>query len=74
MRIHQLLDTPPVVITNEESRFVQSHPDQLAITSLQERELVIAQNLVRKGVYKISNDNNTLVKQGNETNKKTNLQ
>jgi len=74
MRIHQLLDSPPVIITNEESRFVQSHSDNFTVTSLRDRELIIAQNLVRKGVYKISNDNNTLVKQGHELNKKQNLQ
>ena len=72
MRIHQLLDTPPVIITNEESRFVQTFRDNVQITELEDRDVIIAQNLVRKGVYKISNDNNTLVKQGNETNK-TNL-
>jgi hypothetical protein len=69
MRIHQLLDSPPVIITNEESRFVQTFRDNVQITALEERDVLIAQNLVRKGVYKISNDNNTLVKQGNETNK-----
>jgi hypothetical protein len=74
MRIHQLLDSPPVIITNEESRFVQTFRDNVQITALKEREVVIAQNLVRKGVYKISNDNNTLVKQGHELNKKQNLQ
>lgn len=74
MRIHQLLDTPPVIITNEESRFVQTHKNNIDLQALKERELIVAQNLVRKGVYKISNDNNTLIRQGNEIYKKPNLQ
>jgi truncated hemoglobin YjbI len=61
MKITQLLSGIDTYLNNEEQQFVESH-DQIKITSLHEREQWIAQNLVRKGIYTISKDNNTLVK------------
>jgi truncated hemoglobin YjbI len=61
MKITQLLSGIDTYLNNEEQQFVESH-DQIKITSLHEREQWIAQNLVRKGIYAISKDNNTLVK------------
>jgi len=61
MKIAQLLAAIPIALSNEERRFVESH-DEVKLTSLHEREQWLAQNLVRKGVYTISKDNNTLVK------------
>lgn len=60
MKISQLLSRL-TYLSNEERKFVESH-DQVKITGLTERDQWVAQNLVRKGVYAISKDNNTLVK------------
>jgi hypothetical protein len=61
MKIYQLLDIP-VILNNEEEQFLESHSDRLSIDSLYEREYIVAQNLVRKGVYSISNDSKHLIK------------
>jgi hypothetical protein len=61
MKIYQLLDIP-VVLNNEEQQFLESHSDQFSIEGLFEREYIIAQNLVRKGVYSISKDSKHLIK------------
>jgi hypothetical protein len=61
MKITQLLSGVDTYLNNEEQQFVESY-DQIKITGLHEHEQWIAQNLVRKGVYTISKDNNTLVK------------
>jgi hypothetical protein len=61
MRIHQLVSTPSIILTNEESKFVNSHPKEFPISSLYNRDHVIAQTLVRKGVYEISNDSKKLI-------------
>ena len=60
MRIHHLLDTPSIILTNEEKDFVDAMGDNIKINSLREREQVLARNLVRKGVYSISKTNETL--------------
>ncbi len=67
MRIHDILDIP-VVLNNEEHEFLEDHPQKFSITSLIERDLVVAQNLVRKGIYEISKDSKYLVKKTNEKN------
>jgi hypothetical protein len=61
MKIVQLLDTY-LPLTNEESNFVDKHSDKIKIYSLHEREEVVARNLVRKGIYEISKDNQMLIK------------
>jgi hypothetical protein len=61
MKIYQLLDIP-VILNNEEQQFLESHSDRLSIDTLYEREYIVAQNLVRKGVYSISNDSKHLIK------------
>jgi hypothetical protein len=66
MKIHQLLSGLSVPVTNEEQQFMNQHV-KIRISSLNERDQRIAHNLVRKGVYSISNDNVTLIKQTNET-------
>jgi hypothetical protein len=60
MRIHQLVSGPSIALTNEETKFVKKHSDQVKITSLDEHDQWLAQTLVRKGVFQISKDNNTL--------------
>lgn len=68
MKIRQLLSGVTIAVTNEENRFIQQHDTDIKITSLDEYDQWLAQNLVRKGVYEISNDNRTLIKIINETN------
>lgn len=63
MKIHQLLSPAVgVAITNEEHEFIRQHDRLIKISNLDEHDCRTAQNLVRKGVYEISNDNNTLIK------------
>jgi ribosomal protein RSM22 (predicted rRNA methylase) len=68
MKIVQILPELNLSITNEESSFVKKFGNSVKISSLDEHSQWVAQNLVRKGVYSISNDNNTLIKQIHETN------
>ena len=66
MKIYQLLSKVQLPVTNEENRFILKH-QRVRISSLDERDQWIAQNLVRKGIYEISKDTNTLIKVVNET-------
>jgi hypothetical protein len=66
MKIHQLIDGPSIHITNEEQQFIEHHTGAVKIPSLDEHDQWIAQGLVRKGVYKISKDNITLINNLNE--------
>jgi hypothetical protein len=69
MKIHQLLlPNIGVVVTNEEQHFIENHDQQVKITSLNDHDQRTAQTLVRKGVYTISKDSNTLIKNLHETN------
>lgn len=67
MKIGQLLSGMYIVLTNEEQSFIRRHKDSVSITSLNEHDHWLAQNLVRKGLYSISKDNRTLIKQLDET-------
>ena len=67
MKIGQLLSGMHIVVTNEEQSFISRHKDSVSITSLDEHDQWLAQNLVRKGLYSISKDNRTLIKQLDET-------
>ena len=67
MNIGQLLSGMHIVLTNEEQSFIRRHKDSVSITSLDEHDSWLAQNLVRKGLYSISKDNRTLIKQLDET-------
>jgi len=68
MKIHQLLSGVNLPVTNEEQHFIKHHEGGVKISSLDEHDQWLAQSLVRKGVYAISKDNNTLVKNINENN------
>ena len=70
MRIAQLLSGIPTVITNEERKFIDKHRDQVFISSLDEHDQWLAQNLVRKGVYTISKDSRSIIKQLDENSNK----
>ena len=67
MKIVQLLSGFNTAITNEEQQFIEKYPAHVKITSLEEHSSWVAQNLVRKGVYAISKDNNVIVKNLHET-------
>jgi hypothetical protein len=66
MKIAQLLNGVGMAVTNEESRFIEKYGKSVRLTTLDEHAKWIAQNLVRKGVYSISKDNNTLIKETHE--------
>lgn len=68
MKIVQLLSGFNTAVTNEEQQFLNKHKESVRIQSLDERDQWLAQNLVRKGLYSISNDNSTLRKNVNDTN------
>jgi hypothetical protein len=61
MKIHQLLSGFSTPVNNEEQNFIEQHQHNVKISSLNERDSWLAQSLVRKGVYIISKDSNTLI-------------
>ena len=71
MKIHQILGAPAIFLTNEEQNFIKGHHNEIALRSLFDREEIIARNLVRKGVYEISNDNNNIILRKDATDRKT---
>lgn len=71
MKIHQILGAPSILITNEEKDFIQNHNNEIPLKSLHDREEVLARNLVRKGVYEISNDNQNLILKQDADKRKT---
>lgn len=56
------------MLTNEEKDFVDSHPRDISINGLYNRDRVVAQTLVRKGVYEISKDSKKLELQDGKNN------
>ena len=66
MKIHQLLSKPSIILTNEEKEFIDNHSPEITINSLHDRDEVLARNLVRKGVYEISNDNRSILLRGKQ--------
>jgi hypothetical protein len=68
MKIHQLLSGVRTHVSNEEQHFIEHHQGNIKISSLDEHDEWLAQSLVRKGIYKISKDNNTLIPNLNENN------
>ena len=61
MKIHQLLKGPSIAITNEEKDFIDAHSERISLHSLNEHEIWLAQNLVRKQVYVLTKDNRYIV-------------
>jgi hypothetical protein len=69
MKIHHLIDSLVIMLTNEEHEFVQSHPREISIGGLYERDRIVAQTLLRKGIYEISKDSKKLeLRYGKENN------
>ena len=62
MKISQLLSGHHTMVTNEEQRFIDRNRSNVKLTALDERDSWLSQNLVRKGLYNISKDNNTLIR------------
>jgi hypothetical protein len=62
MKISQLLSGHHIMITNEEQGFLNRNRSAVRLTALDEKDTWLAQNLVRKGLYNISKDNNTLIR------------
>lgn len=62
MKIHQILDGISTIITNEESAFINKHDDDVSLNILDPHSQVVANNLVRKGVYSISTDRKYITK------------
>lgn len=67
MRIAQLLSGFDIALTNEEQSFVHKHSGNVRINSLDEHGKILAHNLIKKGVYTISKDSETLINQSNES-------
>jgi hypothetical protein len=67
MKIHQILDGISIIITNEERDFVSRLGEDIYMSSLDHHDQWLAQNLVRKGVYEISNDRKRLSMKDHET-------
>lgn len=62
--IHLLgLDIP---LTNEENKFVNLHTGKIRIEGLSEHDQYIARNLVRKGIYEISKDDQHIFKKNDK--------
>lgn len=61
MKIHHLLGGPSIILTNEEKDFINKHHHDIVIRTLYDRDEVLARNLVRKGVYDISTDNERII-------------
>ena len=68
MKIHQLLSGIHTHVNNEENRFIESHKGNIKLSSLDEHDQWLAQSLVRKGLYSISKDSNTLIPKIHERN------
>lgn len=67
MKITQLISGINLPLSNEENDFIKKHGKSVKLTVLDEHALWLAQNLVRKGVYSISKDNNTLILETDES-------
>ena len=61
MKIKDLVESIKIALTNEEREFVEFHGREITLSNLEPRENWIAQNLVRKGIYEISNDERRLL-------------
>jgi len=57
MRLQDILDSIRVYTTNEEKNFIKKFGSKVYLKNLEEHESYIAQKLLRKGIYEISNDN-----------------
>lgn len=68
MKIKHLISGFGLALSNEEVEFVRKHGESVKLSTLDEHAQWLAQNLVRKGAYSISKDNNTLVREVQDEN------
>jgi len=61
MKIHEIFDQPGIILSNQENGFVKKHSQQILIASLSEHDQWTAQQLIRKGVYFLTNDSKTMI-------------
>jgi hypothetical protein len=73
MKIHEVLNGISILITNEENDFISNHGDTVSLSVLDEHQEIVANNLVRKGVYTISNDRRYIIRI-DKANERSNLQ
>lgn len=73
MKIRDLVSVR-IALNNEEKEFVESYGKEVFLSRLDQHANWIAQNLVRKGIYEISNDEQQLVKVRNVFNHRPNIQ
>lgn len=72
MKIHHLLGSVSIIITNEERNFINDHSENIPLSSLDDHGVWVAQNLVRKNVYRLTKDNKYIViNKGHETQHST---
>ena len=63
-----------IALTNEEKDFVSYYGNQITLSSLDDHGIWVAQNLVRKGIYEISNNDAQLIKTKNAFEPRPNTQ
>jgi hypothetical protein len=63
MKIQELYSELPVILTNEEKRFVVVHGHRSSLSGMSEHDRWIAENLIRKGIYNYSHDRTHIVKE-----------
>ena len=72
MKIHHLLDSVSIIIANEERNSIYGHQEHIPLSSLDDHEVWVAQNLVRKNVYQLTKDNKHIViNKGHENQQST---
>lgn len=62
MRIIDLLSKPSIGISNEEYQLYKTCNDQTYIDSLSERQQLVAQSLVKRGLFDLTKDKKYLIK------------
>jgi hypothetical protein len=64
MKINHLIKDITIIINNEEREFIENHNSTISLSSLSEHDTWTAQNLVRKGMYRLTNDNKNIILTG----------
>ena len=62
MKIVDLISKSPIGISNEEYQLYKSCDDRTYLDSLSDRQKIIAQNLVKKGLFNLTKDKKYLIK------------
>ena len=69
MKINHLIKDITIIVNNEERKFIESHNNTISLSSLSEHDSWTAQNLVRKGMYRLTNDNKNIILTGSYVKK-----